>query len=75
MCQFVQGFGTDLVYAHVRKCKSTNQDHVVSMCRLSKKIHSEIKNETIDWLELKHAVEKERNISCKCLPLSHLTVN
>lgn len=43
------------------------------MCRLSKESNSDAGTESIDWLELKHAVDEEQSLTCKihfCLPLS-----
>ena len=35
------------------------------MCRLSEESNSHAGTETIDWLELKHAVNKEESLPCK----------
>ena len=40
------------------------------MCRLSEECNSDAGTETIDWLELKHAVDKEESLPCKLLPFS-----
>ena len=41
------------------------------MCRLSEESNSDAGTEFIDWLELKHAVDKEQSLTCKLhLPLS-----
>jgi len=40
------------------------------MCSLSKESNSDAGTEDIDWLELKHAVDKEQSLTCKLyLPL------
>lgn len=38
------------------------------MCRLSEESNSDAGTETIDWLELKRAVDKEESLPCKLLP-------
>ena len=40
------------------------------MCRLSEESNSNSGTETIDWLELKRAVDKEESLPCKLLPFS-----
>ena len=40
------------------------------MCRLSEESNSDAGTETIDWLELKRAVDKEESLPCKLLPFS-----
>ena len=51
----------------MRECKSRLS--LSYPCRLSKEVGSENNNETINWLEIKHAVEKKQNLPCKCLLL------
>ena len=47
------------------------------MCRLSKESDSDATTKSIDWFELKCAVDKEQSLPCKLLPLSllHVAVN
>lgn len=44
--------------------------HFVSTCRLAKEGSSDTGTETIDWLELKRAVDTEQGLPCKLLPFS-----
>ena len=42
----------------------------VTMVRLSEECNSDAGTETIDWLELKHAVDEEQSLLCELLPFS-----
>ena len=65
VCQFVQVLTWYI--ADIRKGESAKQNvFIVSSFRFSNEGDSEDRNETIDWLELKHAVQKKHNLPCKC---------